>query len=106
MVEGQQPDGMSVRVIDGILIDIMALSLASLTLVLGLAGVFAFLNLRNHARKEAQKVASEISHAVAESETNRYLQENLMAILAEYDDFKRGSVRGSVADDIASAQED
>jgi hypothetical protein len=88
------------------ILDTMAVSLAAMTIVLALAGIVAFLNLRDQARKAAKKEANTVCPEIAERVANQYLQENLPKILDEYRELGWGSVGAQSADDIASAQED
>ena len=98
--------GLAVRRIDGVIIDLMAVSMTILTIVLALAGVYAFLNLRDVARREAREAAAQLAAETAERVANEYIQAELPNILAQYEEFGWGSVGDEYADDIAQAQED
>lgn len=65
-------------------LDFISAVLAALSLALILCGIFAFLNIRNKAKKQARKVALEVSRVTAEKVANEYIQEHLPQILDAY----------------------
>lgn len=69
-----------------------AVILASLTIIVALSGIFAFLSLRRLAKKEAQRVAKEIAEARAETAANLYLQAEMPELLRIYMTFGPESV--------------
>lgn len=66
--------------------------LAVLTLVVALAGIFAFLGLRRTAKKEARRVATQIAEVRAEAAANLYLQSELPELMRIYMTFGPDSV--------------
>ncbi|MCO5092638.1 hypothetical protein [Bosea sp. (in: a-proteobacteria)] len=75
--------------------------LATLTLVVALAGIFAFLGLRRTAKKEAQRVAAEIAEARAETAANLYLQSELPELMRIYMTFGPESANIDRGDSVA-----
>jgi len=87
-------------------LDLVSTLLAAIGLVIVVAGIFAFINLRAIAKRVAIAEARDTSQEVAERVTNEYLQEELVNILKEYKDFFSSSdIASDEADNIAGAQE-
>lgn len=84
-------------------LDFASLLLAMVGILIALAAVFAFLNLRRVAKERATEVATSISGEIAEKVANEYLQEELPNILSSNLELF-GGVRDQSADGIADAQ--
>lgn len=85
-------------------LDFASLLLAMVAVLIALAAVFAFLNLRRVARDRATEVAERISGEIAEKAANKYLREELPNILSSNLELF-GSVRDHSADGIADTQQ-
>ena len=72
------------------------LTLQAITIALALSGVIGYLAIRNKAKKQASKIAAEISTKIAketaEKVTNEYIQKNLFEILGCYKSFSLGEI--------------
>ncbi len=85
-------------------LDFASLLLAMVAILIALAAVFAFLNLRHVAKDRATEVAESISGEIAEKAANKYLQEELPKILSSnLEPF--GGVRDHSIDGIADTQQ-
>lgn len=88
------------------LLELIAVLLAIVTILIAIAAIYFFFNLNRTAKTTAEKEARRICPEVAEHVANRYIQEQLPAILEEYKELGWGSVGNTNADDIAGAQDD
>jgi len=86
-------------------LDLVSLLLTAIGLVLVVGGVFAFLNLREVARKQATEEAAKIAEEIAERKANEYLQDNLHDIVEDYLPII-ASIAKDRADDIAHSLDD
>ena len=75
-------------------------------IVLVVAGIFAFLNLRQVARRKAKKTAKTVAEKIARETTEQYIVTNIDAIIHEF--LKAMPARGGASDDVADriAQEE
>lgn len=86
--------------------DYIALLLTVVSFILVLGGLYAFINFRAIAKREAAKEARQVSKEHAETAVNLYLQENIATIVEAYMDLNGFGVTDAEADDIAGAQEE
>ena len=63
-------------------LDFASLLLGAVAILIALAAVFAFLNVRGLAKAQATEVAERVGREVAENAANKYLQAELFDILA------------------------
>lgn len=85
-------------------LDFASSLLGAVAILIALAAVFAFINVREIAKRRATEVAERVSREIAENAANRYLQEELPNILSSNLEFFRG-VGDQSADGIAEAQQ-
>lgn len=88
------------------LLEVVSILLAVLGILMALAAVWAFFNVRATARTAAMAAAKEAAEEIAERCTNEYLQLNIRIILTEYAGLGLESANDEQADEIAQAQED
>jgi len=84
-------------------LDLVSLLLTAIGLILVAGGVFAFINFRSIARKQATDEARKIAGPVAEQIANEYMQKHLPDIIKAY-----GKMMDSdaVSDDLAKQMAD
>lgn len=86
---------------------LMALASVLLTcigILLALAGVIAYIRVKDTARKAAREEAMEIASKLAESAAIRYLEIELPNIYREYVDLARNAATYNDGDDIAEKE--
>lgn len=85
--------------------DLVSMLLAAIGLVLVVGGIFAFLNLRDIAKREATREAKEIAEGIAESAANAYIQRELPGIVRSYRTWMdQDGLGDDAASGISSAQ--
>ena len=87
-------------------LDFISAILAVLTLILPLAGLYAFFDLRRLARQRAREVATAIAEEIAERVANDYLQREFQQILSIYGEVARDGANTAVADRISEVEDD
>lgn len=80
---------------------VAAVALGSLTILMAISGVIAYIRIRWKAGRVAANVARATAEEITETTVNLYLQEHLSAILAEYIELNKGGVSSKTANDIA-----
>lgn len=88
------------------LLAISSVLLGAVGLLLAIGGVFAFLNLRGIARREARAVAERTAQGVSEAAAVRYLESELPNIVREYRELAGNAATYEDADDIADSEGD
>lgn len=78
--------------------------LGGVAILLAVGGVFAFMHLRQIARKEARKVAKIIAAEVSERTANNYLQAELPAIISAHEELARNAATYTEGDEIADSE--
>lgn len=80
--------------------------LAAITIILVIAGVFAFINVRRNAAEEARRVAREVATRITEQHANEYMQQHLPEIAAAYSELMAGAegATGPQGDEIAEEE--
>lgn len=87
------------------LLGVIAVSLAALTILLALAGIYAFFDVRRAASRIAIEEAERIAKDVAEATANHYLQKEEPGMIAAYMELAKNAATPDEADEIAKAQE-
>ena len=90
----------------GLAIAVASLLLAVIGLAVVLGGVYAFMNFRGIARRQAREEAATVSRQVAEATAVAYIQAELPALIDETLTLYRNAGTDEQADEIALAQED
>ncbi len=87
-------------------LDFVSAILGSITIILALGGIVAFLNLRKIAKSQAVSVSTKIAEDVAERAANEYLQRELPNVIEAYRAFlDPDKTSDEKADELASVQE-
>lgn len=86
-------------------LDLVSLLLALVGLVLVAGGIFAFINFRGIARKQAKQEATEIAKKIAEQVANQYMQDEGARLVKNYVRFYIDNPPDDEADNIANAQD-
>ncbi|RWE99023.1 hypothetical protein [Mesorhizobium sp.] len=86
------------------LMGIVSVMLATLTILVALAGIYAFFDVRRAARRVAREEAEKIAKEVAETRANTYLQAELPGMIAAYAEFAKNAATAEDANNIAKAQ--
>ena len=86
-------------------LDLISALLAIIGLAIVLGGVFAFMNFKSIARRQAEKEAKEVAAAVAERIANEYMQGEGLAIIQSYLELSDSTTSDEEAQRIAEAQE-
>lgn len=87
-------------------LDLVSVLLAILGLLLALAGVVAFFDLRKAAKDRATEVARVEAERAAEGAAVRYLEAELPRLVEEYMELAANAATDEAANQIALAQED
>lgn len=90
---------------NGGMLEIASMLLGLVSIILVVAGVFAFMNLRGYAQNAAREATKEAVESIAERVANEYIQRELPKIIHEYREFGYGVPGDDEADDIAQAQD-
>ena len=85
-------------------LDFASSLLGAVAILIALAAVFAFINVRHLAKRRATEVAERVSQEIAEKAANLYLQKQLPTITMAYLELL-GGVGDQSADGIAQAQQ-
>ena len=87
-----------------VLLNLVSILLAIVAILLALAGVFAFFNFRNLARKQATEEAQKIAASVAENVAVEKLEAELPTMVEAYSDLVKNNLNAEEADRVANAQ--
>lgn len=88
------------------LIGIVSVMLGTLTIIIAIAGLYAFFDVRSAAKRAAIAQATTVAKEVAEVQANAYLQAELPAMITAYLELAKNGVSADEANKIAAAQED
>jgi hypothetical protein len=83
-------------------LDFVTALLATVTILLAFAGIFAFFDVRRSARQISRQAAQMEARTVAEAAAVAYLERELPKLWSEYQELARGGVE---ANEIAQAQD-
>lgn len=86
-------------------LDFASALLACIGLILVAGGIFAFINFRAIAKKQAKTQATEIAEKIAEQTANEYMQKEGARLVKQYVRFYMDNPTDDEADDIANAQD-
>jgi hypothetical protein len=86
------------------LLGVVSVMLGALTILVALAGIYAFFDVRRTAARVAGDEARKISKEVAEKAANSYLQAELPGMIAAYMELAKNAASAEDANSIARAQ--
>ena len=75
-------------------LDFVTALLATITILLAFAGIFAFFDVRRSAGRISKQVAEEEARTVAEATAVAYLERELPKLMSEYQELARNAVGG------------
>jgi hypothetical protein len=84
-------------------LDFVTALLATITILLAFAGIFAFFDVRRSARQISKQVAETEARTVAEATAVIYLERELPKLWSEYQELARREIE---ANEIAQAQDE
>jgi hypothetical protein len=96
---------LSQEAFDADLFGIATAVLGAVAILLAIAGVLAYLDLRARSAKIAEGEARKVAGQIAERAAVDYLQEEIPALMNAYHELAQNAVSNEQADEIAESQE-